>query len=557
MPRVTVIPATIDPRTRLPEMTARKRRVAAYGRVSTDKDEQFTSYEAQITYYTEYIQRNPEWEFVKVYTDEGITGTSTKHREGFNTMIADALAGKIDLIITKSVSRFARNTVDSLTTIRKLKEHGTEVYFEKENIFTFDGKGELLLTIMSSMAQEESRSISENITWGHRRSFERGKVHIPYGQFLGYSKGKDGKPTINEEEAKVVEYIYRLFLNGQTSSGICKRLMEMDIPSPRGKKKWRRTTVESILTNEKYKGHARLQKSFTVDFLTKKTKANEGEVPMYYVEDSHPAIIEPDIWDFVQIEVTRRQGLGKAYSGKSTLSTKLICEDCGGFYGQKLWHSTDQYRRSVWRCNHKFEDGQNCRTPVLRTEIIQSVFIRAYNRLMENRDQVLADCELGRKTLVDFAALDGEIEQVNGEIKKLEEKVRALVNENACEAQSQDAYRQRRIELTERFGKLADRLRELTGERDFRKKQDSAIRLHMRMLKRSPQVLETWDDTIWTVMVEKAVVHRDGSITFHFYNGGIVTEMNDQYSKTTTGATIIVGGSFNTSRNIDWIAIGV
>ena len=527
MPRVTVIPATIDPRTRLPELTTRKRRVAGYGRVSTDKDEQFTSYEAQIKYYTDYIKRNPEWEFVKVYADEGITGTSTKHREGFNAMIADALAGEIDLIVTKSVSRFARNTVDSLSTIRMLKEHGTEVFFEKENIYTFDGKGELLLTIMSSLAQEESRSISENITWGHRRSFERGKVHMPYGRFLGYSKGEDGKPAINEEEAKVVELIYRLFLNGMTSNGICKQLMEMGVPSPGGKQKWSRSTVDSILTNEKYKGDARLQKSFTVDFLTKKKKANEGEVPMYYVEDSHPAIIESEIWDFVQVEMARRQGLGKAYSGKSTLSTKLICEDCGGFYGQKVWHSTDRYRRSVWRCNHKFENGPKCRTPVLSTETIQSMFIRAYNQLMDNKEQVLEDCELGRKALTDFDQLDREIKQANDEVTIIENMVKSLIDEKASSEMPSKEFLVRYTELNDRFEKMETRLKELKDERTFRKKQDNAILLHMRMLKRSPLVLEKWDDALWTVMVEKAIVHRDGSITFHFYNGGVITELSD------------------------------
>ena len=265
-----------------------------------------------------------------------------------------------------------------------------------------------------------------------------------------------------------------------------------------------------------------------MDFLTKKTKVNEGEVPMYYVEDSHPAIIEPDIWDFVQIEMARRQELGKAYSGKSTISTKLICEDCGSFYGQKLWHSTDRYRRSVWRCNHKFEDGHSCQTPALRTEGIQAMFIRAYNQLMGNRDQVLADCELGRKALTDFDQLDRDIEALNSEIKVVEEMVHALIGENAASGESQADYHRRYADLTDRFGKLADRLQALKTERDYRKKQDSAMRLHMRMLKRSPLVLEEWDDTIWTVMVEKAIVHRDGSITFHFYNGGVVTELNDQ-----------------------------
>ena len=261
MPKVTMIPATINPMTHLPAMATHKRRVAGYARVSTDSDEQFTSYEAQVDYYTKFIQSKPDWEFVKVYTDEGISGCNTKRREGFKEMIADALAGKIDLIVTKSVSRFARNTVDSLTTIRKLKEHGTECYFEKEGIYTFDGKGELLITIMSSLAQEESRSISENITWGQRKSFSDGKVHLPYKRFLGYAKGEDGRPAVVESEAEIVRLIYRLFLDGKSQAAICKELESMGIPSPGGKPTWSKTTVTSILQNEKYKGDALLHKS--------------------------------------------------------------------------------------------------------------------------------------------------------------------------------------------------------------------------------------------------------------------------------------------------------
>ena len=195
MPKVTVIPASVNPFNHMPSHTVQKRRVAGYARVSTDSDEQFTSYEAQVDYYTEYIKKRNDWEFVAVYTDEGISGCSTKHRAGFREMIADALNGKIDLIVTKSVSRFARNTVDSLVTIRQLKENGVEVYFEKENIFTFDGKGELLLTIMSSLAQEESRSISENVTWGQRKRFADGKVNLPYKHFLGYDRGEGWRPS--------------------------------------------------------------------------------------------------------------------------------------------------------------------------------------------------------------------------------------------------------------------------------------------------------------------------------------------------------------------------
>ena len=286
-PRVTVLPATRNRFTTAPIASVQKRRVAAYARVSTDSDEQLTSYEAQVDYYTHYIKERPDWTFAGMYADEGISGTNTKRREGFNQMITDALAGKIDLIVTKSVSRFARNTVDSLTTVRKLKEKGVEVYFQKENIYTLDSKGELLITIMSSLAQEESRSISENVTWGCRKRFADGKVSMPYKNFLGYRKGGNGEPEIVPEEAEVVRRIYRLFLEGQTPYGIKQILEAEHIPTPTGKQTWQTATILSILTNEKYKGDALLQKTFCTDFLTKKMKVNEGEVPQYYVENSH------------------------------------------------------------------------------------------------------------------------------------------------------------------------------------------------------------------------------------------------------------------------------
>jgi len=261
-----------------------RRRVAAYARVSTDSEEQQTSYEAQVDYYTKYINERPDYEFVGIYTDEGISAVNTKKRDGFNRMVNDALAGKIDLIVTKSVSRFARNTVDSLSTVRKLKEKNVEVYFEKENIYTFDGKGELLITIMSSLAQEESRSISENVTWGHRKRFADGKLILPYKRFLGYERGEDGMPQIVEQEAEIVRSIFRMFISGKTFSAIAKYLTDNGIPTPGHRKIWQSATIRSILTNEKYKGEALLQKGFTVDFLTKQRKVNEGEIPQYYVK---------------------------------------------------------------------------------------------------------------------------------------------------------------------------------------------------------------------------------------------------------------------------------
>ena len=273
MAKVTTIPATISRFTATPINEKKKRRTAAYARVSTDSEEQLTSYSAQVDYYTNYIKSRDDWEFVSVYTDEGITGTNTKHREGFKRMVADALAGKIDLIVTKSVSRFARNTVDSLTTVRQLKEKGVEIYFEKENIWTLDSKGELLITIMSSLAQEESRSISENCTWGQRKRFADGKVTVPFKRFLGYDRGPDGNLVLNKDEAVIIRRIYSMFLQGMTPHGIAARLTADGIKSPGGKDKWNAGAVRSILTNEKYKGDALLQKSYTVDFLTKKKRS--------------------------------------------------------------------------------------------------------------------------------------------------------------------------------------------------------------------------------------------------------------------------------------------
>lgn len=257
---VTKIESTINPFTKLPQGSLIKRRVAAYARVSTDNEEQLTSYEAQVDYYTKYIERRPDWSFAGIYTDEGISGTNTKRREGFKRMIDDAMNGKIDLIITKSISRFARNTVDSLVNIRKLKEHNVECYFEKENIYTFNSKGELLITIMSSLAQEESRSISQNVTWGQRKRFADGKVSMPYKAFLGYEKGENGDIVINDEEAKVVRRIYYQFLKGDSLGKISADLINDGILTPRGKTNWTKSTLLSILKNEKYKGDALLQK---------------------------------------------------------------------------------------------------------------------------------------------------------------------------------------------------------------------------------------------------------------------------------------------------------
>src|SRR5665647_245391 len=322
---VTVIPATAPRFSAQRQGVVSKKRVAAYARVSTDYEEQLSSYEAQVDYYTRHIQENPEWVYVEVYTDEGISATSTKKRDGFNRMISDALAGKIDLILTKSVSRFARNTVDSLTTVRQLKEKGVEIYFEKENIWTLDSKGELLITIMSSLAQEESRSISENCIWGQRKRFADGKVTVPFNRFLGYDRGEDGNLVVNSEQATTVRRIYGMFLQGMTPFGIASKLTADSVLSPGGKERWNAGSVRSILTNEKYRGDALLQKSYTVDFLTKKKKVNEGEIPQYYVKNNHPAIITPEVFEMVQRELERRVQSRGRHSGVHQFSGRIKC----------------------------------------------------------------------------------------------------------------------------------------------------------------------------------------------------------------------------------------
>lgn len=371
---------------------APQRKVAAYTRVSTDDENQLLSNEAQMDYYKHYIAAHPDWVFAGLYVDKGITGTSTKKREGFNRMIKDALAGKIDLIITKSISRFARNTVDMLTTIRNLKDAGVEVFFEKENIYTLDSKGELFITIISSIAQEESRNISENVAWGRRKRMADGIFHVPYARFLGYEQGENHLPQIIESEAGIVRQIYAMFLQGKTPSYIAKCLTQQKIPSPAGKEIWYSSTVENILTNEKYCGCALLQKTFTENFLTKKQKINNGELPKYYIENSHKEIVSKAVFNLVQEEMQNRKE-SKYHSAQYCFSSKIICGDCGNFYGSKVWHSNSNYRCRVWQCNHRYEQERKCRTPHLYEHIIRLGFMEIMCNYLLSRPDIISTCQ--------------------------------------------------------------------------------------------------------------------------------------------------------------------
>lgn len=511
--KVTTIPATKTKYSSKSKIQVSKRRVAGYARVSTDSDEQFTSYEAQVDYYTNYISNRADWIFVGIYTDEGISGTNRKHREGFNSMVKDALDGKIDLIITKSVSRFARNTVDSLTTVRELKDSGVEVYFEKENIWTFDSKGELLITIMSSLAQEESRSISENVTWGHRKRFSDGKVSIPFGNFLGYDRGPDGNLVVNKEQARIVKKIYRYFLEGNTPYRIAKMLTEEGIPTIQGKNKWSAGPVKNILTNEKYKGDALLQKSFTVNFLTKETKINEGEIPQYYVEKNHEAIIEPKVWDFVQNLIEN-----KPKYNNDIFSSKIVCGCCGSFYGAKTWHSNSKYKRTIWRCNKKYsKKGNPCKTPHLYEEEIKRAFLKSVNELIANKGHILDDLKL-LEDIFDTTELNKALENSVEKMNVSKEKIEKLIDENSKVSSDQIEYAKKYEKLVNEFNDEKEKYENISIQIQDKKSRKLKYDFFIEKLD-NLNPLDQFDPILWNLMLDKMVVNEDGSYEFKYEKG--------------------------------------
>ena len=430
-------------------------------------------------------------------------------------MVEDALAGRIDLIVTKSVSRFARNTVDSLTTVRKLKEVGVEVYFEKENIYTLDNKGELLITIMSSLAQEESRSISENVTWGQRKRFADGKVTIPYGNFLGYRKGPDGKPEIVPEEAEVVRRIYRLFLEGKTPIGIANILTSEGIPTPARKTKWGSTTVSSILSNERYKGDALLQKTFTTDFLTKKTKVNEGEVPQYYVENSHPAIVSREIFDHVQQELARRKATGRQHRGKSFLSGKIICECCGEAFGSKVWHSNSPYRQVIWRCNLKYKGAKRCDTSHVTEEEVTGKFLQALNQLLAKRDAISEGCNMIIRMLSDTSALEAERADCVQEMQTVETLIEQAVAENARRVLNQADYNERYDALATRYETAKDKITRLDQKIAVRIARRDELQRFVSSLNKEAMI-DQFSEDMWFALLDHVIVCKDGTLRFAF-----------------------------------------
>ena len=536
---VTVIPPRIRALSGMPTPSARPKRVAAYARVSTNSEEQLTSYEAQVKHYTEYIksrEHTDNWQFVSVYTDRGITGTSTAKREGFNRMMQEALAGKIDLIITKSVSRFARNTVDTLTAIRRLKEHGVEVYFEEQNIYTLDGKGELLLTIMSSIAQEESRNISENVTWGMRKRFADGKVSMPYKQFMGYRRSKTGTPEVVEAEAQIIRTIFRRFLEGATSAIIARELNAADIPCPSRKSllganeneaekarkktaRWSPSTLESILTNEKYKGDAILQKTYCTDYIRKTFVVNDGsEIPKYYAQNSHPAIISAEVFDLTQMELEWRRSLKGSYSGKSCFASRIVCGDCGAFYGSKVWHSTDAYRRVIWRCNNKYGGDAKCSTPHVTQEELEKAFVSVMQKVITEKDAIFAVCREVLDEVLDTSELDRIATRLQDQALGMAERVRKLVEENARVRRDQEEYQREYEALVAEHEKLSQQIQNVEVQRKDKADRRRRIEVFLRMLEEQGEC-RRFEPYTFVALVDKVVVRQDGKLNFCFRNG--------------------------------------
>jgi len=411
---ITVIPARKHVGNTLKKQEEHpKLRVAAYCRVSTDTDEQETSYTAQVEHYTEFIQKHPDWKLAGIFADDGISGTNVKKREEFNRMIDECMDGSIDMIITKSISRFARNTLDCLKYIRQLRDKNIPVFFEKENINSMDSKGEVLLTIMASLAQQESQSLSKNVKLGIQFRYQSGKVQVNHHRFMGYTKDKDGHLIIDETEAKVIKRIFREYLEGKSLKEIGNGLEADGILTGAGKNKWRPETIKKMLRNEKYMGDALLQKTYTTDFIEKTRVKNNGIVPQYYVENCHDAIIPKDIFMRAQTEMVRRANLHsgvnrkkRVYSSKYALSSLVYCSKCGEIYRRIAWNNRGKHS-IVWRCCTRIEHGPSaCDAETIKEADLKMVTVRAINKVAQCSDSML---EILKENLA--AVVNSETEQ--------------------------------------------------------------------------------------------------------------------------------------------------
>ena len=484
MANVTFIPAKRQVGNNIKKAEKPKLRVAAYCRVSTDSDEQATSYDAQIEHYTEYISKNPDWVLAGIFADDGITGTNTKKRDEFNRMIDECHAGNIDMIITKSISRFARNTLDCLKYIRELKDKNIPVFFEKESINTMDSKGEVLLTIMASLAQQESQSLSQNVKMGIQYRYQQGKVQVNHNRFLGYTKDADGNLVIEPKQAEIVKRIYREYLEGKSMDKIAAGLEADGILTGAGKERWHPSTIKKILTNEKYIGDALLQKTYTTDFLTKKRIKNNGTMPQYYVEGDHEAIIPKDIFLLVQEELARRRrvhttenGKRRCYSCKHCFAQIVFCGECGEYYRRVHWNNRG-CRSIVWRCCSRLENtGHACRSRTVNETILEQVVIDAINQVLCQKNDFLKTLQSNMKTAItDRDSLSPEV--IDTRLHDLQKELLKKANQSAdYDAIADEILRLRDMRKQSEVDSVLrdDQMKRIKDLQDFIKKQTTDI----------------------------------------------------------------------------------
>ncbi len=493
-----------------------KIRVAAYCRVSTDSDEQETSYKAQVEHYTDFIKKNTDWEFAGIYADDGISGTNTKKREEFNRMIEDCMNGKIHRVITKSISRFARNTLDCLKYIRQLKDISVPVFFEKENIDSMDSKGEVLLTIMASLAQQESQSLSQNVKLGIQFRYQQGLVQVNHNRFLGYTKDEDKKLVIDPVEAEIVRRIYYEYLQGDSLIQIARKLEKDEILTAAGKSKWRPETLKKILQNEKYIGDALLQKTYTVDFLTKKRVKNTGIVPQYYVENNHEAIIPRDLYMQVQEEMVRRANLRsgetskkRVYSSKYALSSIVCCSKCGDIYRRIQWNNRGKHS-TVWRCCNRVEHGpEKCDAHTILESDLQSVVVNAINKTLGGRDTFLP----ALKANIEMVISDDTNSAMSAIATKLEELQRELLHRVNAKADYED--------IADEIDTLREEKQSVLLQQAEREGAKQRIKDMMLFLDEQPTELESYDDNLTRRLIQKVTVYEN-KYTVEFKSGMMV-----------------------------------
>ena len=519
----------------------RQLRVAAYCRVSTDDEEQLTSYEAQKNYYTDKIMTNKEWTMAGIFADEGITGTSARKRPEFLRMIRQCKQCKIDIVLTKSISRFARNTVDCLNYVRALKELGIAVIFEKENMNTLEIDSEILITMLGAFAQSESESISSNVRWGKRQAMKEGKATIQYKYLYGYRKGADGKPEIIPEQAEVVRRIYDLFLSGTSIRDIKEYLEQNNIRNVDGEVKWARNAINSILTNEKYCGDVLLQKTYIDDCINKKVKKNTGQLPMYLVQNHHEGIISREIFDAAQAELARRNA-GKSpskknaptgrsrYSSKYALTDRLYCGECGTRYQRCTWRNHDGSKRIVWRCVSRVDYGHKyCHnSPTLDEVPLQNAILAAINKSASEKSNIVYLLN---------SAMEKELAPISGQalsISDIEHRLEELKAEfdkllvKAANIEDQSA-------LNDRFRSVLQEQTELKLKRDELQNaliNNDALSLRMTACKQAldtvPATITDWDEALIRQVVDSVRVDVDGTISVTLKSGKTVLEKVDR-----------------------------